>query len=84
MNELQALPSEAMRRAALEGLRELEEGFGGPGLVTATIKAARTLANGLAVRESWWRKCLAWHARHGAQTAQRAARRRRREERRRT
>lgn len=73
--ELEAPPSDAMKRAALEGLRDLEEGFGGPGLVKETIKRAESLARGSAMGESWWRKCLAWHARHGAQKAEKRARR---------
>lgn len=73
--ELEAAPSEAMRRAALEGLRDLDEGHAGPGLVGDTIKRAAMLSRGSALPESWWRKCLAWHARHGAQAAEKRARR---------
>jgi len=64
-----------MRRAALEGLRDLEAGHGGSGLVNETIKRAEALARGSAQGESWWRKCLAWHARHEAQKAEKRARR---------
>lgn len=74
--ELSAPPSDAMRAAALEGLRAVSEGLAGPGLRKATIRTARTIAAGRALGESWWRDCAAWHARHGAQKAERAARRR--------
>lgn len=73
--EFEAAPSEAMKRAALEGLRDLEAGHAGDGLRSSTIKRAHALARGSAMPETWWRECAAWHARHGAQKAERRARR---------
>lgn len=57
-------PTQAMGAAARKGLRLLEEGKGGDGLVPATIRDARRMANGEALSEQKVRRMPAWWARH--------------------
>lgn len=60
----EAVPAPAfMRAAARRGLRYIEEGHGGDGLVPATIAAARDMARGV-ITEPKWRKIGPWIARH--------------------
>jgi hypothetical protein len=53
-----------MASAARRGLRYLEEGHGGDGLVPATITDARKMANEESLSEDKWRRIGPWIARH--------------------
>lgn len=57
-------PTQAMGAAARKGLRLYEEGKGGDGLVPATIRDARRMANGEPLSEQKVRRMPAWWARH--------------------
>ena len=56
-------PPRYMRAAARQGLRYYEEGKGGDGLVSATIREARAMASGNVTVDKWVR-IAAWIARH--------------------
>ena len=56
-------PPAYMRAAARQGLRYYEEGKGGDGLVDATIREARAMAQGNVTADKWVR-IRAWIARH--------------------
>lgn len=57
-------PTEAMARAARKGLRLHAEGKSGDGLVEATVRDARRMANREALSEDKVRRMPAWWARH--------------------
>ena len=57
-------PTEAIARAARKGLRLYDEGKGGDGLVPATIRDARRMANREPLSEEKVRRMPAWWARH--------------------
>ena len=57
-------PTEAVARAARKGLRLYDEGKGGDGLVPATIRDARRMANREPLSEEKVRRMPAWWARH--------------------
>jgi HK97 family phage prohead protease len=56
-------PPAFMRAAARRGLKLYEEGFGGDGLVDATIREARAMVAGNVTADKWVR-IAAWIARH--------------------
>jgi len=56
-------PPTYMRNAAKRGLKLNADGYGGDGLVEATIASARKMANGEVSIEKW-RKIAPWIARH--------------------
>lgn len=64
VGDVDLTPTEAMGAAARKGLRLLEEGKGGDGLVPATIRDARRMANGEPLSEQKVRRMPAWWARH--------------------
>lgn len=57
-------PTEAMARAARKGLRLHDEGKSGDGLVEATVRDARRMANREPLSEDKVRRMPAWWARH--------------------
>lgn len=64
VGDVDLTPTEAMGAAARKGLELYEEGKGGDGLVPATIRDARKMANGEALSEQKVRRMPAWWARH--------------------
>lgn len=69
------LPPEAVEAFAM-GLALYDRGYGGAGLVPATIREARDAERTGRVSEDKARRMAAWFARHGASPAENAARRR--------
>lgn len=69
------LPPEAVEAFAM-GLSLYDQGYGGAGLVPATIQEARAAERTGRVTEEKARRMAAWFARHGAAPAENAARRR--------
>jgi len=63
MRQVNLTPPAYMRAAARQGLKYYEEGLGGDGLVPATIREARAMANGTVTADKWVR-LRAWIARH--------------------
>ena len=57
-------PPESVQRACKRGLDMYEEGLGGDGLEPATIKEARSMAQGEAVTEAKVRKAYRWWSRN--------------------
>lgn len=57
-------PTEAIARAARKGLRLYDEGKAGDGLVEATVRDARRMANRQPLSEDKVRRMPAWWARH--------------------
>jgi len=57
-------PTEAIARAARKGLRLYDEGKAGDGLVEATVRDARRMANREPLSEDKVRRMPAWWARH--------------------
>lgn len=69
------LPPEAVEAFAM-GLALYDRGYGGAGLVPATIREARDAERTGRVSEDKARRMATWFARHGASPAENAARRR--------
>lgn len=70
----QARPTSSMIDAAREGLQLYDLGYAGRGLVRETVATAERIAKGAPLPAEWWQRAAAWHARHGAAPAERAAR----------
>lgn len=64
MAEVDLTPNAGTAAAAQRGLDWLKEGYGGDGLVDATIADARKMANRQALSEEKVRRMPAWFARH--------------------
>jgi uncharacterized protein len=63
VRQVNLTPPAYMRAAARQGLRYVEEGYGGDGLVERTIREARAMAAGNVTADKWVR-LRAWIARH--------------------
>lgn len=63
IRQVNLAPPAYMRAAARQGLRYVEEGYGGDGLVDRTIREARAMAAGNVTADKWVR-IRAWIARH--------------------
>jgi len=63
-DDVDLTPTEAIARAARKGLRLYDEGKAGDGLVEATVRDARRMANREPLSEDKVRRMPAWWARH--------------------
>ena len=63
LRDVNLTPPAYMRAAARQGLKYYEEGLGGDGLISATIREARAMARGSVTADKWVR-IRAWIARH--------------------